>query len=218
MIRPENIISITKRDVGLGYYIDFDDGRKIKISRKRNVFPLFYLLFYPRCAYSDITKESKMELYNSLKHVKGLEEFVGRCNAKNGFEELRQNDRFSCIKTQNLNGKIYFVIPRANQDELFVKQRFVEQVMDYDLASYLDKQNGICNICKLPIELEDAVLDFRVPKSRGGDDNGENIQVLCKVCFKNKRKKCMPCVCVCDKDCKLAYPEFSSVVRVLEQK
>lgn len=217
MIKPEDIVSITKRPSGYGYYINFVDGKKIKVSKKRNVFPLFFLLFNQRYSYSDITKKSKKEMVKLLAHIEQIKTYSNTCNDLDGFDELRDVDKYSCIRTQILNGKRYYIIPNSNQDQLFEIEKIVYQEVVYDVSEVLEKQGGICNICKMPVGLDEAVLDYRVPKSRGGANEKDNLQALCKACYKNKRKKCMPCVCPCDKDCKLAYPEFSSVIKVLEQ-
>ena len=52
-------------------------------------------------------------------------------------------------------------------------------------------QRGICNGCHHPKLFEDLVVDHIQPKSRSGQDNIENLQLLCNNCNSSKGKKTM---------------------------
>ena len=133
------------------------------------------------------------------------------------YEELKEFDRFNVILSQNMNGKVYYVLPKNAHSTLFVKDKNANEVINIDIDEIAQNQGGFCNICKLPLG-KDKILDYRIPTSRGGKNEPSNMQVLCKACSINKKKKCMPCICPCDTECKLAYPEYSSIIRVLDQK
>ncbi len=113
MILIEDIVSITPRDVGLGYYIVLKDGNKIKVTRKRDVFPLLLLIHYQKCNHLEITDELKKEVSDKLGHIKDIVSFSRRCNYLDGFDELRKVDHYDFIYTQNINGKTYYLLTKS---------------------------------------------------------------------------------------------------------
>lgn len=52
-------------------------------------------------------------------------------------------------------------------------------------------QRGICNGCHYPKSFDDLVVDHIQPKSRSGQDNFDNLQLLCGNCNSSKGKKTM---------------------------
>ena len=52
-------------------------------------------------------------------------------------------------------------------------------------------QRGICNGCHLPKPFDDLHVDHIQPQSRSGQDNIENLQLLCGHCNSSKSGKTM---------------------------
>ena len=50
-------------------------------------------------------------------------------------------------------------------------------------------QEGICNGCKIPFPFRNLTIDHIVPKSKGGTDHIENLQLLCSACNSMKGTK-----------------------------
>lgn len=48
--------------------------------------------------------------------------------------------------------------------------------------------NGVCNICKKEIKIEDASVDHIIKVADGGTSNFNNLQILCKECHFTKDK------------------------------
>ncbi len=54
-----------------------------------------------------------------------------------------------------------------------------------------DRQEGVCNGCKLKFEYRHFEIDHIVPVSKGGGDNIENLQLLCNHCNRIKSSNAM---------------------------
>jgi len=52
--------------------------------------------------------------------------------------------------------------------------------------SIFDRDKGICKICERKIGFIDGEIDHKIPKSRGGKDDLENLQWVCGACNKLK--------------------------------
>ena len=53
------------------------------------------------------------------------------------------------------------------------------------------EQAGYCAGCAEPFELRNLELDHIVPRSKGGTDHGENLQLLCSDCNRSKGNRPM---------------------------
>ncbi len=58
-----------------------------------------------------------------------------------------------------------------------------------DREHFMKEQDGKCNICKRNLIGELCVLDHVIPKGMNGEDNYNNIQLLCVSCNMKKTSK-----------------------------
>ncbi len=66
-------------------------------------------------------------------------------------------------------------IPRRTDIEAPIPYRKQKHVL-------FGRQEGICNGCKIPFLYPNLTIDHVIPKSRGGTDHLENLQLLCGAC------------------------------------
>ena len=56
---------------------------------------------------------------------------------------------------------------------------------------FYGKQEGLCNGCKTHFQIIHLELDHKIPKSAGGQDTDENLQLLCSHCNRLKGPRSM---------------------------
>ena len=66
------------------------------------------------------------------------------------------------------------------------KVRTGRRISKRDKKILYERQNGRCNGCKGKYDIKDLEIDHIVPKSRGGSDDLENLQLLCGHCNRTK--------------------------------
>ena len=62
----------------------------------------------------------------------------------------------------------------------------IEYVMRHKIYQ---RDEGVCGICNLPVELEDLTIDHVVPINRGGQHTNDNAQVAHRLCNALKRNR-----------------------------
>ena len=75
---------------------------------------------------------------------------------------------------------------RVRQVLLQKKARARPRIGKRDKQFLYDKQNGRCNLCKGKYDIKDLEVDHITPRSRGGSDDLENLQLLCGNCNRTK--------------------------------
>ncbi len=56
------------------------------------------------------------------------------------------------------------------------------------IDSVREKQKDLCNICKFKLQEGKFHVDHIKPKSKGGDDGGDNLQLICIPCHSKKNE------------------------------
>ena len=56
----------------------------------------------------------------------------------------------------------------------------------------LGRQEGVCNGCRIAFLFPNLTIDHVIPRSRGGTDHLENLQLLCGACNSIKGDREMP--------------------------
>lgn len=230
MLQIREIKSIYKnKDELKGYYIEFNSGMKIHISKRRTIIALLVLIKYGEGTEADIAKGNtkigvlKKELTDKIP-VDLIQDFYSDANKP--YSELWNEEGFTFI--DNLKGgraglsqrytlkkedhsKLFTVTKKANRKAPNSKQK--EEIRT--------AQKGRCNLCgsklKRKSELNNTtyakgrrreVFDHRHPVEKGGDSSFKNYQALCFYCNKSKWQICNICELPnCDKRCALNNPE-----------
>ncbi|ONI47060.1 hypothetical protein AN644_01785 [Candidatus Epulonipiscium fishelsonii] len=230
MLLIENITEILKCKEKGGYKIIFDDGRFIRINKRRTIISLLLLIKYEYCSEADLAGAN-----DRLHTIKTL--LTGKINpmwiqdrygdANKPFSELWTEEGFSCIRAEGMKGNRQYVLNPSDHELLFQPSAKSSRIglSNKIKSEVLNLQNCKCNICgaglkngNLPPHIfsKDRVkleFDHRVPIDRGGKTSIENIQALCHYCNKSKRQICFICnINPCSFDCALVSPETSYIV------
>ena len=222
MVRIEDIVSISELTSPLRYTINFRDGTYIVLKRKYSILPLLLLIQEEKVLPTEAldVKNNKILKYLWLKGVP-----MPRLNYRSTlskldmfFDDLIKRDKFTFITKRSFNGIYKYVLPREHLNDLLFKPNLSDHTTLHEQFEHIwEKQGGVCNICGMSISYDDYVVDFRVPASRGGKKVEDNVQILCKACMTNKTRNCKFCISVCDRECKMAYPEYSDIIQSIEK-
>jgi 5-methylcytosine-specific restriction endonuclease McrA len=52
-----------------------------------------------------------------------------------------------------------------------------------------ERDNGICQICDWPVSLEEFTIDHIIPRSKGGPNSFDNMQITHAICNNNRGNK-----------------------------
>lgn len=210
----EKITSIERRSNGK-VTVYFHPNERLDIHTRRQVIPLLMLLKYETCTCQDLEGPKVNELLNSIpKDVDVSDILVQPSYYVKGLQEIVESSKYNFIESRNINGVKTYIMPKECHEYLSERIKSMTEVekIGYDLKELLEKQENRCNICKMSLKEDECTVDFRIPRLRGGQPIKENLHVLCKACFTNKKKICFGCIQPCTGDCKLSYPEKSNVI------
>lgn len=235
MLKLEYIREIYKsKDASGGYYIDFQDGNKIHLTKRRTIIALLILIKNGEATESDLAQGNSTipEIVEILAErvPRGLiQEYYGDANKP--YSELWNEEGFTFI--DNLKGgragkSQKYILREADHTKLFdvVKKAYRKAPSTQEKVALRQAQSGKCNFCgsklhttsqlKTSTYAKDRrreVFDHRRPVERGGDSTLSNYQALCFYCNKCKWQICNICpIETCDTTCALHNPEISKVI------
>lgn len=236
MLRLKNIKKIYKNTDELrGYYIEFMDGRKIHLTKRRTIIALLVLIKNGEGTEADLAQgnttiaEIKMLLGDRIpSHF--IQDYYGDANKP--YSELWNEEGFTFI--DNLKGgrtglSQKYVLDVADHHRLFsvVKKAYRKAPNRSEQQQLIAHQNGKCNFCGSNVlpknqlkkntyakDRRRLVFDHRHPVDKGGDSSSiKNFQGLCFYCNKCKWQICNICNVVgCDVNCALRNPESSKII------
>lgn len=236
MLLIENILGIYPSvDKNLrGFIIEFKDGRKIHLTKRRTIIALLILIKYQEGTEADLAQgsiripEIKKMLGNKI--LPGLiQDFYGDANKP--YSELWNEEGFTFI--DNLKGgrnqkSQKYTLKIEDHDKLFIvsKKAYRQAPTNIEKNALRAKQNGRCNLCGSFIYEKEKlsgstyakdrrreVFDHRHPVEKGGDSTLPNFQALCFYCNKSKWQICNICdITNCDYNCALRNPEISVTI------
>ena len=236
MLRIEDISRIYKAGAGdtPGYYIEFIDGRRIHLTKKRTIPSLLVLIKYGQGSEADLAQGSKT--LPEIKKILGdkvpeglIANFYGDANKP--YSELWNEEGFSFI--DNLKGSRVarsqgYVLKAEDHEKLFNTAKKANRVAPTKLhqATIVESQNNRCNICGSILMSKDSlqqttfwkdrrrlVFDHRHPIEKGGPSSVNNFQALCFACNKAKWQVCNICTFdECNPVCALRNPEKTTII------
>jgi 5-methylcytosine-specific restriction endonuclease McrA len=235
VLKIKDIKEITKNPDEKGYLITFNDGRAIKIHKRRTIPALLTLIKHGEGCENDLTS-----LTTNLRELKN--ELKGRIpenliqdsysDANKPFSELWNEEGFAFIRNpigEKRQGSQKYVLDILDHDKLFTANKKAERKPPdrKNKEQILKKQNGKCNLCGSTLkESKDIekntfardrvrlVWDHRIPVEKSGNSEANNYQALCFSCNKYKWQICNICSyehtdC---QNCVLSAPEKSNIV------
>lgn len=236
MLKLEDIKLIYKiKGTGLsGYFIEFNDGRKIHLTKKRTIIALLVLIKNGIGSEADIAQGNTT--INEIRQILGdalsqdiIQDYYGDANKP--YSELWNEEGFTFI--DNLKGgriekSQKYTLKIEDHDRLFTisKKANRKAPNSEQKLAIRNVQNGKCNFCGSNIMTTDKltettyakdrrreVFDHRIPIEKGGDSSLENYQALCFYCNKCKWQICNIChLEACDTNCALCKPENSRLI------
>lgn len=235
MLKIENIKNIYKNTDNLkGYYIEFDDGRKIHVTKRRTIIALLVLIKNGIGTEADIAQGNTT--IGVIKKILGkkipphfIQDYYGDANKP--YSELWNEEGFTFI--DNLKGgrrglSQKYVLKPYDHSKLFtvVKKAHRKAPSPKQKQYLVKKQNGKCNLCGSNVMAKSKlqkttyakdrrrlVFDHRRPVEKGGDSTIDNFQGLCFYCNKCKWQICNIChLSECDITCALRHPEKSKII------
>jgi len=235
MLRIEEIKKIYKNSNELkGYYIEFNDDRKIHLTKRRTIIALLILIKKGEGTESDIAQGNTT--ISQIKEILGdkipahfIQDYYGDANKP--YSELWNEEGFTFI--DNLKGgraglSQKYTLKSSDHSKLFeVVKKAYRKAPTKEQQQELEKnQKGKCNFCGSNVmsksklkkntyakDRRRLVYDHRRPVERGGDSNLDNFQGLCFYCNKCKWQICNICdIPDCDANCALRNPETSKII------
>lgn len=236
MVKIEDIKAIYKSaEKGEnGYYIEFNDGRKINITKRRTIIALLVLIKNGEGSESDIAQGNTTinEIRNILEGKlpeKIILDYYGDANKP--YSELWNEEGFTFIdnlKGGRIDKSQKYTLKKEDHDKLFSisKKANRKAPSSEQKTSIREAQKNRCNFCGSKIMTTDKlsentyakdrrreVFDHRIPIEKGGDSTLENYQALCFYCNKCKWQICNICdIEGCDTNCALCTPEKSEKI------
>lgn len=235
MLKIENIKRIYKNsDVLKGYYIEFNDNKKIHLTKRRTIIALLILIKNGEGTEADIaqgnTTIGKIKATLGAKIQDGLiQDYYGDANKP--YSELWNEEGFTFI--DNLKGgrtglSQKYTLKSSDHSKLFevVKKAYRKAPNKEQQQKLAKKQKGKCNFCGSNViskhklkkhtyakDRRRLVYDHRRPVERGGHSTLDNFQGLCFYCNKCKWQICNICnISSCDVNCALRSPEISKII------
>jgi hypothetical protein len=217
-----------------GYFIEFKDGRKIHITKRRTIIALLVLIKNGEGSESDIAQGNTT--INAIRKILGdklpenyVQDYYGDANKP--YSELWNEEGFTFI--DNLKGgrigasQKYTLNPKDHEKLFTVSKKAYRKAPNNDDKNTIRKnQKYKCNLCGSKIVTKDKLLkttyakdrrrevfDHRIPVEKSGESKIDNYQALCFYCNKCKWQICNICkIDNCDTNCALCYPENSKLV------
>jgi len=236
MLRLSDIVRIARNLENGGYDIVCEDGRVIRIHKKRTIPALLTLIHHGEGCESDLTTAS-----TNLKDIKALlkgkisDDLIldSYSDANKPFSELWNEEGFRFIYNPpgaKRRGSQKYVLDASDHDKLFSASKKARRALPtkQHQTRILALQKGSCNICGATVsqgkdiqphafsrDRRRLVWDHRVPVEKGGSSDDKNYQGLCFYCNKSKWQVCNICP-LAAKDCRtcvLAFPEKTAKVK-----
>lgn len=217
-----------------GYIIEFNDGKKIHLTKRRTIIALLILIKYGVGSESDLAKGNTT--IPKIKEILGnkipenlIADFYGDANKP--YSELWNEEGFTFI--DNLKGNRIglsqgYLLHSKDHHLLFTVSRKAYRIAPINTNKDVirDKQNQLCNICKSKLlqknkittttfckDRKREVFDHRMPVEKGGTSDLNNFQALCFYCNKSKWQICNICHLEnCDENCALRDPENNYII------
>lgn len=235
MLKLEYIKEIYKsKDKNGGYYIEFQDGNKVHLTKRRTIIALLVLIKNGEGTESDLAQGNRTipEIRKILtKKIPDnlIQDYYGDANKP--YSELWNEEGFTFI--DNLKGgragkSQKYILRGTDHSKLFevVKKAHRKAPAAEEKEALRKAQHGKCNFCGSKLHSKSQlkpttyakdrrreVFDHRRPVERGGDSTLGNYQALCFYCNKCKWQICNICpIETCDANCALRNPEISKVV------
>ncbi len=235
MLKVENIKKIYKNTDALkGYFIEFNDGTKIHLTKRRTIIVLLILIKNGEGTEADIAQGNTT--IKEIRKILGkriptniIQDYYGDANKP--YSELWNEEGFTFI--DNLKGgrkglSQKYILKPSDHPKLFkvVKKAYRKAPTNKQKQELEKIQKGKCNFCGSNVmpknklrkntyakDRRRLVYDHRRPVERGGDSNLKNFQGLCFYCNKCKWQICNICdIPNCDKNCALRSPETSKII------
>jgi len=235
MLKLEYIKEIYQsKDALGGYYIEFQDGNKIHLTKRRTIIALLVLIKNGEGTETDIAQGNST--ISEIKNILGdkipatlIQDYYGDANKP--YSELWNEEGFTFI--DNLKGgragkSQKYVLKATDHTKLFdvVKKANRRAPTNNEKEALRNSQDNTCNLCGSKLlsksqlkndtyakDRRREVFDHRRPVERGGDSSLENYQALCFYCNKCKWQICNICpIPECDETCVLRNPELSSTI------
>lgn len=234
-LRVEDVVEISPNKEGRGYFINFIDGRKIWVTKRRTIPALLILIKYGDGCEADLQRGStRLPEIKQLLEGKIPPNYIqdSYADANKPFSELWNEEGFVWIENKagdrRLGSQRYVLYPEDHkkffQDNIKKAHRQAPNVKNK--AEIRQRQNSLCNLCGAKIiptnqlrkntfsrDRVREVFDHRVPVEKGGESTSENFQALCFYCNKSKWQICN----ICDEQdcsgCALAFPEQYVIVK-----
>lgn len=235
MLKLENIKRIYKnRNELRGYHIEFEDGNKIHLTKRRTIIALLILIKYGKGTEADLAKgNTKIKEIKEILKNKIPESFILDYygDANKPYSELWNEEGFTFI--DNLKGgrtglSQTYTLQQSDHYKLFnvSKKAYRKAPSNQQKEALRIRQQGKCNFCGSNIVSKNQlkkntyakdrrreVFDHRHPVEKGGESVLENYQGLCFYCNKCKWQICNICPLPnCDINCALRNPESSKTI------
>jgi hypothetical protein len=217
-----------------GYFIEFNDGRKIHITKRRTIIALLVLIKNGEGSESDIAQGNST--INEIREILGdklppnyVQDYYGDANKP--YSELWNEEGFTFIdnlKGGRIGSSQKYTLKEEDHPKLFLisKKAFRKAPNAIQKAQIREAQNNKCNFCGSNIVTKEKLLettyakdrrrevfDHRIPVEKGGNSELENYQGLCFYCNKSKWQICNICTLPdCDINCALCFPENSKII------
>lgn len=236
MLLLENIQKIGfSNDLSLkGFFIEFNDGKKIHLTKRRTIIALLILIKYQEGTEADLAQGSVR--IPEIKNILGdkippnfIQDYYGDANKP--YSELWNEEGFTFI--DNLKGgrnqkSQKYTLKVEDHEKLFLvsKKAYRQAPTSAEKNTIRAAQDNSCNLCGAKIFRKELianttyakdrrreVFDHRHPVEKGGNSTLQNFQALCFYCNKSKWQICNICdIPTCDPTCALRNPETSSVI------
>ncbi len=197
-MKLENIKRIEKIDNR--YHIIFNDDNVIVLHNRRTILPLLFLIKYGESSNQDLSSNRYNEIVKALNNK--CDDNILKNDYKDiikPYSDLINEEGFSFIKRDKRGKRSYYILSKKDHPLLLSKDPNASFNMSKDSFDALySSNNGLCYMCDNHISKNEAFLDYIIPLFRGGNDNIDNIQILCKTCMDNKKKVCKNCIELCN--------------------
>jgi hypothetical protein len=217
-----------------GYLIEFNDNKKIHLTKKRTIIALLVLLKNGEGSESDISQGNST--INEIREILGdklphgfVQDYYGDANKP--YSELWNEEGFTFIdnlKGGRIGSSQKYTLNEEDHPKLFLISKKAQRKApnNNQKIKIRKKQNNKCNFCGSTIVTKDKlskttyakdrrreVFDHRIPIEKGGNSELENYQGLCFYCNKSKWQICNICQLPdCDINCALCFPEKSKII------